>query len=136
MSPADEQDDFGSEQLGESRYLEVRRARYQSLTLYEVDEAELSTLERGSGESLYLNLAVSLLSVGITLAATLLSASFSSQKAWLVFVVVAVVSLTAGGILLVLWLRSRQSVKQCSESIRRRLESASRDEIGGFGGND
>ena len=37
---------------------EIRRARFDRLTIYEVSESELEVLARGSPDSIYLNFAV------------------------------------------------------------------------------
>ena len=100
---------------------EIRRARVERLTIYEVSEGELDTLERGSPVSLYLNIAIALLSVAITLTATLLTAVFRSPSIFVVFVVCTVVGYVVGIILLLLWRRSRHSVVDCTAIIRNRL---------------
>lgn len=100
---------------------EIRRARYDRLTIYEVEESELTILERGSPDSIYLNFAVALLSVAISLTATLATAAVPSERTFVVLVVVAVVGYTVGSVLLSLWWRSRTSTGACVRTIRNRL---------------
>lgn len=99
----------------------IRRARLQRLTIYEVEESELTILERGSLDSIFLNLAVALLSMSVSLSVTLLTAEFPSDRAWTVFLVITVVGYVAGVIMVLLWWRSRVSVAACTRNIRQRL---------------
>lgn len=73
----------------------VRRARFERLTIYEVSDSELETLERGSPVSLYLNLAIALLSVAISLTATLFSSTMNAPALFTIFVVCTVVGIQA-----------------------------------------
>ncbi len=99
----------------------IRRARLQRLTIYEVEESELAILERGSIDTIFLNLAVALLSMSVSLSVALLTAVFPSDRAWTVFLVITVVGYVAGVIMLLVWWRSRVSVAACTRNIRQRL---------------
>ena len=99
----------------------IRRARLQRLTIYEVEESELVILERGSLDTIFLNIAVALLSMSVSLSVALLTAEFPSDRAWTVFLVITVVGYVAGVIMLLVWWRSRVSVAACTRNIRQRL---------------
>ena len=99
----------------------IRRARLQRLTIYEVEESELAILERGSLDTIFLNIAVALLSMSVSLSVALLTAEFPSDRAWTVFLVITVVGYVAGVIMLLVWWRSRVSVAACTRNIRQRL---------------
>lgn len=99
----------------------IRRARLQRLTIYEVEESELAILERGSLDTVFLTIAVALLSMSVSLSVALLTADFPSDRAWTVFLVFTVVGYTAGVIMLLVWRRSRVSVATCTKNIRQRL---------------
>ncbi|MBC2845612.1 hypothetical protein [Winogradskyella flava] len=100
----------------------IRRGRYDSLVLYEVSEAELQIIERGSPNSLYLNFAIFLLSVGISFLATLLTFEFGeSNKKFTVFVVVTVIGLLVGIFLLILWYRSKNQFDDVIKKIKSRV---------------
>ncbi len=99
---------------------EIRRARFQRLTIFEVSEGELDVLEKGSPDSIYLSIAIALLTMAVSLTATLFTAKLS-QAAFTVFVVCVVVGYIGGIILLLLWRNSRHSVTTCSRTIRDRL---------------
>jgi hypothetical protein len=102
---------------------EIRRIRYRELTLFEITEDELELLERGSPDSIRLNLAVALLSAATSFFASLLTADFSeAERTFIVFVVLTVVSAVVGVVLLVLWYVSRRSVSQVLRRIRDRAE--------------
>ena len=106
---------------GEDEFPQIRRGRLQQLTIYEVTESELWILEHGSQDSVFLNFSVSLVSIAVSLSATLLTAHFPSDRLWTLFVVVTVVGYVVGIVLLCLWWKSRLSVRECAENIRRRL---------------
>lgn len=102
----------------------VRRARYEQLTIYEVSEAELDILEKGSPDLLFLNFAVFLLSVSISFIIALLTTEVKSQVTFVVFIVFAIVGLLGGAFLLIMWSRDRSSVSKCTKTIRDRLPPA------------
>lgn len=113
--------DAGSDPAGEPFQPEIRRARFDRLTIYEVSESELDVLERGSPGSIYLNFAIFLLSSAISLSVALLGATIPSDRTFLTFVALTVVGYVAGLVLLALWCRNRASVSAVAEEIRRRL---------------
>jgi len=100
---------------------EIHRARFDKLTIYEVSESELDTLERGSPSSIYLNFAVFLLSVAISFTINLLTTTVVPTRTFTIFVVIAVVGYVIGLGLIILWLVNRQSVSKVTETIRKRL---------------
>ena len=100
---------------------EVRRARLDSLTIYEVSDSELDILERGSPDSLYLNFAIFLLSSALALTIALITTTASSFIVSTVFIVFTVVGYLGGLFLSLLWWRSRSSVSRCAKAIRNRL---------------
>jgi hypothetical protein len=101
--------------------LEIRRARLDSLVVYDVTESELGTLELGSPDSIFLNFAVFLLSSAIAFIIALLTTEVRSPYVFLVFVTFIFVALVASGVLLCLWRTSRRSVSTCARIIRGRL---------------
>jgi len=107
--------------LGDQFQPEVRRARYQRLTIYEVEESELRLLEHGAPDSVLLSLAVALFTLAATFAVTLLTATFESSTVHTAVVACTVVGYVTGGILTGLWLRTRSSVSRCVRVIRDRL---------------
>ena len=108
----------------------IRRARFQRLTIYEVEESELSILERGSLDSIFLNVAIALLAMSVSLSSTLLTAEFASDRAWTLFLVITVAGYIAGLIMVLVWWRGRVSVSACARTIRQRLPTESLDDFG------
>ena len=78
-------------------------------------------LERGSPDSIYLNVAIALLSMAVSLIVSLASADIKRMGTFVVLIVLSVVGCIGGTILLILWWRSRRSVSDCSKVIRDRL---------------
>ena len=122
MTPTDDGPGMGTEpDSGDEFVPTIRRARLQRLTIYEVEESELGILERGSLDSIFLNVAIALLAMSVSLSATLLTAQFTSDRAWILFLVITVVGYVAGVIMLLVWWRGRISVSACARNIRQRL---------------
>ena len=103
---------------------EIRRARFDSLTIYEVSESELDILEKGSPDSIYLNFAIFLLSVAISLTTALFTTTTTSNAAFIVFVVLTTIGYLGGVFLVILWRRNHTSVSDCAATIRKRLPPA------------
>jgi hypothetical protein len=99
----------------------IRRARVQTLTIYEVSDGELDLLERGSPDSLYLNFAIFLLSSAISFIIALLTTVPFSQMVTIIFVAFTIIGLIVGVFLLLLWRRSRSFRVDCIKVIRSRL---------------
>jgi hypothetical protein len=101
--------------------LQITRARYDSLTLYEVSEEELEIIERGTPDSIYLNFAIFLLSIASAFLISLLTGDFQNkQSAFTIFIVITVVGFLGGGFLLLLWLRTRSSLNDVIKRIKQR----------------
>lgn len=99
----------------------IRRGRLDSLNIFDVTKEELDALERGSPVSVFLNLAIFVLSVAISFSASLLTTEIPSDRTFIVFVVVTVVGYIAGATFLLLWFFTRKSIKSVVENIRKRL---------------
>jgi hypothetical protein len=100
---------------------EIRVARVGRLDLYPVSEAELQILEKGSPDSVYLNFSIFLLSEAVSFTVALLTCTSIPDRAYLLFVVFAVVGYVIGLLLLAVWWRTRASVSECVKMIRQRM---------------
>ena len=99
----------------------IHRVRLDKLRIFEISEAELEALERGSIESIFLNLGIAALSTAVSLTVSLASATVSNDRTFYVLVIVtavAYVSATAFGLL---WFVSRRSLRSVSTAIRSRI---------------
>lgn len=103
----------------EQDQITVNRAKYDEITLYEISEEELDTIERGSPSSNYLSFSLVLLSTFASFLASLLLADVQG-KTYTFFVVITVVSGIVGTILLILWRQSNKSSKKIFIKIRSR----------------
>lgn len=108
--------------------VEVRRGAFAQLTIYEVAEYELEILAHGSPDSLYLNFAIFLLSIGISFLVGLLTAVLS-PRVFTVFVVITTVGFLVGLLLLLVWLKKRTSTSDLVGKIRSRLPSEGVQEV-------
>ena len=105
--------------------LKVRRGYVDSISIYEIKEEELDTLERGVYTDIHLNFAIFLLSSALTSAGTLASANFNSHIWEIVFAFVCVGGLIGAIVLFAMWRSTRKPVKRIIEKIRRRIPQVS-----------
>src|SRR5258705_5889339 len=111
-----------NQQNANSEFLpEIRRARINQLTVYDVTDTELEILERGTPDSLYLNFSIFLLSSSLSFTVSLFTATVTNANIFTVIVVFTVVGYLGSIFLLLLWKKSHTSVTKCVESIRKRL---------------
>ena len=106
---------------------QIRRARIETVDIFEVSELELGILGRESPESVYLNFAIFLLSVAIAFTIALLTTTAASVAVLIFFTTCTIVGFVGGALLGILWFRSwfrnRKSISECISTIRKRLPS-------------
>ena len=119
---------------GKSHQLDpaIHRVRLDKLTIFEITEAELNALDRGSQESLYLNLAIGVISVAVSFSIALATTEIQSVKTFCSFVIVTIVGYLAAITFGLLWWISRRSLKTVAQEIRGRRfpEGIQQDTIG------
>jgi len=92
------------------------------LTIYEITESELSTIENGSPSSIYLNFAIFLLSIAASFLASLLTNDYTNkQNTLIVFLLITIVGFIIGGFLMILWLRTKNEFDQTINKIKDRM---------------
>ena len=99
----------------------VRRAKFDSLSLYEVTEAELVDLERGGPASLFLNLAIFMLSVAICFLIAIQTTDVKPEHTYVAYAIVTAVGFAVGLVLTILWLVYRQSTSVIIKRIKKRM---------------
>ena len=109
------------DQRKEGNSLRIIRGRVDSLSLYEITETELDTLERGSPYSIYLNFGVFLLTLGLSFLTSLLTTDTRSSMLLIVFVTLTVVGLIGGTFLIMLWHNTRKEVSEVVKRIKTRI---------------
>jgi len=100
---------------------EIRRARFDVLTIYEVSEFELDILEKGSPGSILLNLAIALFTIALSFLTTLVTVHIEATRLYVAFLVLTCLGFIAGTVLLLMWTRNRRSVRCVGQQIRKRL---------------
>lgn len=116
----------------------IRRGRVDSLSLYEITEHELVTLENGSPSSLYLNFSLLLLTTATSFLISLLTTTIESDRTYAIFVILVVVGYVLGVLLGIIWWRTRQSVSVITKRIRSRIppeDQSESEESGGIENN-
>ncbi len=99
----------------------IRHAPLGELRIYTVTEHELDAVARGSPASLFLNFALALLPIAVTLFATLATTTIPSDRLYTFFVCACLISLVSGLVLLALWWREHASAKKIVEQIKNRM---------------
>lgn len=99
----------------------IHRVRLDKLRIFEISEGELEALERGSPQSIFLNLAIALISIAISFTVTLVTVTIEKDRTYYVLVIVTSIGYVAGFTLGLLWLISRRSLKKVSMAIRSRI---------------
>jgi hypothetical protein len=99
----------------------IRRGKVDSLTLYEITDYELNRLETGSPTSLLFNFSIFLLSTAVSFLITLLTTEIKSDRTFIVFTIIVVLGFVVGLVLMLLWLRFRQSTSGVIERIKSRV---------------
>jgi len=105
----------------------VKRGKFDSLTLYEVTEQELTIIENGSTNSLFLNFAIFLISTSISFFVSIFTVDWFPEKQephlvqFIVFLIIAILTLLIGILCTVLWIKSHDTFKDTIEIIKKRL---------------
>lgn len=98
----------------------IERIRLDKLTIFEITEAELDALERGSTESLFFNLSIAALSTAVSFLIALLTTTIESNRTFMVFVVVCTFGFLSGVTFTLVWWQMRRSLKGVAQTIRDR----------------
>ena len=105
----------------------IRRGRVDSLNIYEVKEHELELLEKGQVGTLLLNLGIFLFSIAFTCIAALATADFRSPIAETIFIFIIVVGILGGLCLILIWWKTKQSIREVVSIIRSRINGQASD---------
>lgn len=114
-------DKSGSPGFDDNFSPEIRRARMQTLTIYEISESELEVLEHGAPDSIFLSISLLLFSCAMTSLIALLTCEFSSSVTANGFLIATIVGFAVGLVLFALWCRNRKTSSKVVAGIRKRL---------------
>jgi len=101
----------------------VKRGIVDSVSIYEVSESELSILENGSPNSIYLNFFLFLLATFLSFLTTLLTVNFN-EKILLqnIFIFIAVVSGFLFIMAFILWFRGKNQLSEVIKKIKSHIK--------------
>ena len=103
--------------------VKVKRHKFDSLTIYEVSESELETIQNGSPSSIYLNFAIFLISIAASFLASLLTNDYTEkQNIFIVFLLITIIGFVIGIFLILLWLRTKNDFDLTIKKIKDRVE--------------
>jgi hypothetical protein len=100
---------------------EIRVGRIGILKVHQISDEELTKLGQGSGQSLFLNFGIGILSVAASFLIALCTTPITSNRVFCVFVIITVVGILAGIVLLILWWYTRQPISKLVHEIRDRM---------------
>jgi len=100
---------------------EIRLGRLGVLKVHQVSDEELARLEQGSGQSLFLNFGIGVISIAASFLIALCTTKIESNRMFAVFVIVVIVGFLAGIVLMILWWVTRKPVAALVKEIRNRM---------------
>lgn len=109
-----------AESTGEKSF-RIRRGKVDSLSLYEITDYELDVLARGSPTGTYANLAVFFFTLGSSFWIALATSKLGLNKTYVLFMILAILGVSGGGVFAILWYRARQPVKDLVNKIKSRI---------------
>jgi len=109
--------------------ISISRAKLESITVYDVMEEELEIIERGSPSSTYLNFSIALLSIFLSTLTTMIITKIESDRVFIGFICVCLLTGISGLVLLVLWIRSNNATKSIFVKIRARKSASKIREV-------
>lgn len=101
----------------------VRVAPLGELNAYTVHEHELDIIAAGSPATLAFNIAVALISFGVSFVLTLTTTTITSDRLFYSYLIICINCLTVGFLLLGYWWRTRKSVLVIVSKIKSRMPS-------------
>ena len=105
--------------------IEVERGRFSSLRLYEVAEHELILIEKGSDASLWLNFAIASVSIFFSILAALITLDYTNHpNAFVIFVVITVVTAFSTILCGSFWYKTRKTQRDIFNTIRMRFKGS------------
>ncbi|MBU0460039.1 MAG: hypothetical protein KJ597_01020 [Nanoarchaeota archaeon] len=107
---------------GNEEGLTINKGKLGSLNIYEVTEDELEKLETGGSDPIYLNFAIFTLSIALSFFITLVTTTIESNRIFITFLIITIIGFLSGIILLIIWWRSKRSIKDLVKKIKDRLQ--------------
>lgn len=104
----------------DDKTVQIKRGKFDSISLYEVTEEELNTLETGES-SLELNFAIALFSATLTLVVSIFTTT-STDLVLGIFVVCALLFAILGVYFIIKWWKNKGRVEQTFQKIKNRLK--------------
>jgi hypothetical protein len=107
----------------ENKDFHVKRGKVDSISIYEVSESEITILETGSPNSIYLNFFTFLFATFLSFMTTLVTVSFN-EKVLLqtIFIIIAVVSGFLSIMTFILWIRGKNQLSEVIKRIKNRIK--------------
>lgn len=104
---------------------QIVRGRVDTVSLYEVTELELQVMEEGSAGSVFLSFAIFFISVGLSFLSSTLASPVESDRVFIVFVVIIVISSFLGLAFLIVWRTKSRKLRVVIQAVRDRCVAVS-----------
>lgn len=115
---------MSNDSLNPEDHISVIRGKVDSLSVYEVTSYELQILERGSPQSIYLDISISLFSIAMSFFVSLVTTEITDNKIFIIFVFITIVSFFLGIILIILWAKNKKSGSEVINQIKKRIPNS------------
>ena len=109
-------------QSDQGEKIDVRRKKIGSVTIYDVTEAELTILEKGTEASVWLNFFIGTVSVAVSFLVALLTVDFGEEitLTQVVFICVTIIMFLAAIVCFVFWRNAKGQHAATIETIKER----------------
>jgi hypothetical protein len=107
----------------EGRPIPTIRGVLESLSVYDITDYELESIENGLSDSILLNMAIFSFSTAISFFIVILTTNIDSDSKFIAFIIITTAGFTASIVLFVIWLRSSSRTKSMCTKIRSRLKA-------------
>jgi len=101
------------------------------ITIYPVTEQELTALEKGSPESIFLTFSIFCLSVGVSAVLSIFAIDTNNLRVLVIYLVISILGMMIGVVLLCLWYVFRKDGHSVIQSIRSRKKVAHGNQLPG-----
>jgi len=101
----------------------IKKGKVDSLTIYEITDGELETIERGSPNSTLFNIGIALISIALSFFTTILTVDLKNKpQLFIIFTIITVAGFIIGIVLMILWVKVKNDVDEVISRIRDRIK--------------
>ncbi len=112
-----------ADRLSDEKGPRIKFGKVDSLSIHQVSESELVTIESGSSNSIYLNFSIFLLSIATSFLIALMTTDYKDKElTFIIFTLLTIVGFLVGTFLLFFWFQKKDDFKEVLIRIRERMD--------------